>query len=371
MKQSFVLNTTPSVCVRIINKKEYRLVLFCVFYEGDYRKHNTIGTGIGLSLVKDLVQLHKGTIEVRSNQREGNVFTVSIPIGEAAYAGEELGCEQPEQTCPVKVPSVSGDLARPFGLNGDYTILFVDDNRELCELVRSMLEEYFTVLTAGDGQEALDLLAEGNVSLVVSDVMMPRIDGLELCRTIKSRFEYCHIPVILLTAKIAEESQIEGWQAGADGYVCKPFSMKLLTTQIVECLKKVERKGADFRKQIVLDVDDLEYTSMDETFLRRAIDCVNAHYKDCDFDLPEFVSAMGTSKTVLTEKLKALTGMSPGAFINNVRMTVAYKALSENKPDLRISDVAFSVGFNDPKYFSSCFKKKYGVTPKAFLDSLK
>ena len=147
--------------------------------------------------------------------------------------------------------------------------------------------------------------------------------------------------------------------------------MKLLTTQIVECLKKVERKGADFRKQIVLDVDDLEYTSMDETFLRRAIDCVNAHYKDCDFDLPEFVSAMGTSKTVLTEKLKALTGMSPGAFINNVRMTVAYKALSENKPDLRISDVAFSVGFNDPKYFSSCFKKKYGVTPKAFLDSLK
>ena len=345
--------------------------LFKRFYEGDYRKHNTIGTGIGLSLVKDLVQLHKGTIEVRSNQREGNVFTVSIPIGEAAYAGEELGGEQPEQTCPVKVPSVSGELVRPFGLNGDYTILFVDDNRELCELVRSMLEEYFTVLTAGDGQEALDLLAEGNVSLVVSDVMMPRIDGLELCRTIKSRFEYCHIPVILLTAKIAEESQIEGWQAGADGYVCKPFSMKLLTTQIVECLKKVERKGADFRKQIVLDVDDLEYTSMDETFLRRAIDCVNAHYKDCDFDLPEFVSAMGTSKTVLTEKLKALTGMSPGAFINNVRMTVAYKALSENKPDLRISDVAFSVGFNDPKYFSSCFKKKYGVTPKAFLDSLK
>ena len=345
--------------------------LFKRFYEGDYRKHNTIGTGIGLSLVKDLVQLHKGTIEVRSNRQEGNVFTVRFPITEQAYSGEELGSEPSAETCPVIVPSVSGESVRPFGLNGEYTILFVDDNRELCELVRSMLEEHFTVLTAGDGQEALDLLAAGNVSLVVSDVMMPRTDGLELCRTIKSRFEYCHIPVILLTAKSAEESQIEGWQAGADGYVCKPFSMKLLTTQIVECLKKVERKGADFRKQIVLDVDDLEYTSMDETFLRRAIDCVNAHYKNCDFDLPEFVSAMGTSKTVLTEKLKALTGMSPGAFINNVRMTVAYKALSENKPDLRISDVAFSVGFNDPKYFSSCFKKKYGVTPKAFLDSLK
>ncbi|MGM9790981.1 MAG: two-component regulator propeller domain-containing protein [Candidatus Cryptobacteroides sp.] len=345
--------------------------LFKRFYEGDYRKHNTIGTGIGLSLVKDLVQLHKGSIAVRSNQQEGNVFTVSFPIGEESYAGEEMSGDQADRTCPVMVTSSSVEISRPYGLKGEYTILFVDDNIELCELVKSMLEEHFTVLTAGDGQEALRILAEGNVSLVVSDVMMPRLDGLELCRTIKSRFEYCHIPVILLTAKSAEESQIEGWQAGADGYVCKPFSMKLLTTQIVECLKKVERQGADFRKQIVLDVDDLEYTSMDETFLRRAIDCVNAHYKDCDFDLPEFVSAMGTSKTVLTEKLKALTGMSPGAFINNVRMTVAYKALSENKPDIRISDVAFSVGFNDPKYFSSCFKKKYGVTPKAFLDSLK
>lgn len=110
---------------------------------------------------------------------------------------------------------------------------------------------------------------------------------------------------------------------------------------------------------------------MDETFLRRAIDCVNAHYKDCDFDLPEFVSSMGTSKTVLTEKLKVLTGMSPGAFINNVRMTVAYKALTENKDDVRISDIAFSVGFNDQKYFSACFKKKYGMTPKAYLDSIR
>ena len=345
--------------------------LFKRFYEGDYRKHNTIGTGIGLSLVKDLVTLHKGTIEVSSTQERGNVFSVSFPVGEESYTDEEIGKETSSDSCPVIVPASEVGLERPEGLSNDFTILFVDDNQELCYLVKGMLAEHFNVLTAGDGNEALELLSGGNVSLVVSDVMMPGMDGLELCRTIKQRFEFCHIPVILLTARSAEESQIEGWQAGADGYVCKPFSMKLLYTQIVECLKRLERKGADFRKQIVLDVDNMEYTSMDEMFLRRAIDCVNAHYSDCEFDLPEFVSSMGTSKTVLTEKLKALTGMSPGAFINNVRMTVAYKALTENKDDVRISDIAFSVGFNDPKYFSSCFKKKYGMTPKAYLDSLR
>ena len=253
-----------------------------------------------------------------------------------------------------------------------FKILIAEDDSELRQLFSHVLiKNGYSVTGVCNGKEALDALDKGYYDLIISDIMMPEMTGLEMLSCIREDVATSHIPVILLTAKSAEESQIEGWQAGADGYVCKPFSMKLLTTQIVECLKKVERKGADFRKQIVLDVDDLEYTSMDETFLRRAIDCVNAHYKNCDFDLPEFVSAMGTSKTVLTEKLKALTGMSPGAFINNVRMTVAYKALSENKPDLRISDVAFSVGFNDPKYFSSCFKKKYGVTPKAFLDSLK
>ena len=321
--------------------------------------------------MKDLVTLHKGTIEVSSTQERGNVFSVSFPVGEESYTDEEIGKETSSDSCPVIVPASEVGLERPEGLSNDFTILFVDDNQELCYLVKGMLAEHFNVLTAGDGNEALELLSGGNVSLVVSDVMMPGMDGLELCRTIKQRFEFCHIPVILLTARSAEESQIEGWQAGADGYVCKPFSMKLLYTQIVECLKRLERKGADFRKQIVLDVDNMEYTSMDEMFLRRAIDCVNAHYSDCEFDLPEFVSSMGTSKTVLTEKLKALTGMSPGAFINNVRMTVAYKALTENKDDVRISDIAFSVGFNDPKYFSSCFKKKYGMTPKAYLDSLR
>ena len=134
-------------------------------------------------------------------------------------------------------------------------------------------------------------------------------------------------------------------------------------------LKKQERKGADFRKQIVFEVGKLEYTSMDESFIQRAIDCVNSHLGDCEFGQPEFVREMGTSRTVLTEKLKSLTGLTPSIFILNVRLTAACKLLEEQKK-MRIADLAYSVGFNDPKYFSTCFKKKYSLSPKEYMDRL-
>ena len=226
------------------------------------------------------------------------------------------------------------------------------------------------VLSADNGEKALGILAREPVDLIVTDIMMPVMDGIQLCRTVKEKFEYCHIPVILLTAKSTEDNQIEGYDSGADGYVCKPCNFSLLLSQIVNCLKRVERKGADYRRQLVLDVGKLEYTEMDKVFITRAVDCVNAHFSDCDFDLSAFVTAMGTSRTVLTEKLKSLTGMTPGAFILDVRLTVACKHMTENKDKIRINELAFSVGFNDPKYFSTCFKKKYGMTPKDFLKSL-
>ena len=167
--------------------------------------------------------------------------------------------------------------------------------------------------------------------------MMPEMDGIELCRYIKNKFEYCHIPVILLTAKRAEESQIEGYNSGADGYISKPCNFSLLYAQIMNCLKRQERKGADFRKQVVFEVDKLEYTSLDETFLQRAIDCVNAHLNDVEFGQAEFVSEMGASRTVLTEKLKSLTGLTPSAFILNVRLTAACK-LMDGRSKIRITD---------------------------------
>ena len=234
-------------------------------------------------------------------------------------------------------------------------------------LFSNLLSNYFRVKTAINGRQALEVLQEGGIDLVVSDIMMPEMDGIELCRYIKNKFEYCHIPVILLTAKRAEESQIEGYNSGADGYISKPCNFSLLYAQIMNCLKRQERKGADFRKQVVFEVDKLEYTSLDETFLQRAIDCVNAHLNDVEFGQVEFVSEMGASRTVLTEKLKSLTGLTPSAFVLNVRLTAACK-LMDGQSKIRITDLAVAVGFNDPKYFSTCFKKKYGMTPKEYME---
>ena len=349
--------------------------LFKRFYEGDYRRHNTIGTGIGLALVKDLVALHHGTIEAFSNEQTGNCFRIMLPVDKETYRQEELDetvAAQRQTAFPVPIyineteegnePDEKTELHLV-----DYTLLIVDDNEELCMLFSNLLSNYFRVKTAINGRQALEVLQEGGIDLVVSDIMMPEMDGIELCRYIKNKFEYCHIPVILLTAKRAEESQIEGYNSGADGYISKPCNFSLLYAQIMNCLKRQERKGADFRKQVVFEVDKLEYTSLDETFLQRAIDCVNAHLNDVEFGQAEFVSEMGASRTVLTEKLKSLTGLTPSAFILNVRLTAACK-LMDGRSKIRITDLAVAVGFNDPKYFSTCFKKKYGMTPKEYME---
>lgn len=344
--------------------------LFKRFYEGDYRKHNTIGTGIGLSLVKDLVDAHHGTIEVFSNQTIGNCFRILLPLNKENYAQEEIDEEQGDQmqtsfTMPTyidgTIENVEGEMQQT-----DYTILVVDDNEELCMLLSNLLSKYFHIKTAMNGKQAIQELEKGNINLVVSDIMMPEMDGIELCKYIKHQFEFSHIPVILLTAKRTEESQIEGYNSGADGYVSKPCNISLLYAQIINCLKRQERKSSDFRKQVVFEVNELEYTPMDEAFLQKVVDCVNAHLSDTDFSLEKFVSEVGTSRTVLTEKLKTLTGLTPSNFILNVRLTAACK-LMEEQQKIRISDLAYAVGFNNPNYFSMCFKKKYGLSPKEYM----
>lgn len=348
--------------------------LFRRFYDGSYRKFHTIGTGIGLSLVKDLTDIHKGTIHVTSSEQEGNCFHLTLPIGRDAYAGEEIDdscadpvepiCEESGGFSPIRADSETNSPPRT-----NHTLLVVDDNEELRLLVSNLLTPYFRVETASDGEEALRLLAENPVDLVVSDIMMPVMDGIELCRRIKETFEYCHIPVILLTAKSADESRIEGYDSGADGYVTKPFNLQLLYAQIANQLRKLEYRGSHFRNQPVFEVEKLEYTSMDEKFMRRAMECVNTHIDDCGFSQADFTREMNMSRTVLTEKIKSLTGLTPSAFIVDVRLRAAYRLLEEQQK-MRITDLAYASGFNDPKYFSTCFKKKFGFSPKEFIDRL-
>ena len=196
---------------------------------------------------------------------------------------------------------------------------------------------------------------------------MPDMDGLELTKQIKTNVEICHIPIILLTARNTEENREEGYTAGADAYLTKPFSLSTLHARIKNLLKAKERTANDFKKQFAFEIKDLDYTDIDEEFLQNAIECVNRHLDNIEFDIPLFISEMAISRTTLHKKLKSLTGLNTTAFIRNVRLKAACKLMDESK-GIRISELAYMVGFNDPKYFSICFKKEFGMQPTEYLE---
>ena len=198
--------------------------------------------------------------------------------------------------------------------------------------------------------------------------MMPVMDGIEFCKYVKNKLEISHIPIILLTAKNKEEDRAEAYEVGADAYITKPFNLAVLHARIKNLLKYKERMAHDFKNQLVFEVKDLNYTSIDEDFMQRAIDCVNRHLEDPDFDQPQFVEEMNTSKSTLYKKLKSLTGLNTSAFIRNIRLKAACQIMEEKGSAVRISDLAYAVGFNDPKYFSSCFKKEFGMLPSEYLE---
>ncbi len=338
--------------------------LFRRFYEGEYRQFKTIGNGIGLSLVKSLVTLHKGTIEVVSNEQVKNRFIVHIPVAKENYSPEEIDESMDVDTRIPLAHSLTETIVK-----SDRTILFVDDNEDLTELFEGVMSRRFNVLTCNSAQKTLELLDKEHIDIVVSDVFMPDMDGLQLCSKIKETIEFSHIPVILLTAKTGDSYSIEGYRHGADGYLAKPCNYSVLSAMIHNLLdRKTSGGGREFKRKLVFDVKDVDYTSSDQKFLKQAVDIVNGNIADSEFKLPAFASAMAMSITVLTEKMKTLTGFSPMAFIINSRLTLAYRMITENKDHFRVSDIAYSVGFSDAKYFSKRFKAKFGLSPKELID---
>ena len=356
--------------------KERQKTLFRRFYEGDYRKFNTIGTGIGLSLTKDLVELHRGTITVHSEKDRGTEFVVLLPVARRYFDVEQINEEKelPARDT-VLTEAVSEDVpCEPAVAEGSedksYAVLIVEDNEELLYLMTQLLQRSYKVMTATDGKQALEIVGNNEVDLIVTDVMMPVMDGIELCRHLKSKLEYCHIPVILLTAKNREEDRAEAYEVGADAFISKPFNLNVLHARIRNLLRARERIGHDFKKQLVFEVKELNYTDMDKEFVQRAVDCVNRHVSEEGYDFPQFADEMGVSQSTLYRKLKSLTGLTTSGFIRNVRLKAACRFLEEQKENVRISDLAYSVGFTDPKYFSTCFKKEFGVLPTKYWEQV-
>ena len=351
--------------------REKQATLFKRFYEGDYRKFNTIGTGIGLSLTKDLVTLHGGTISVESEVDHGTEFIVRIPNERSYYDEEQIDDEviSLRQTAidyedtPEDVIAEVQELATKAN-----SILLVEDNEELLNLMTKLLGREYNVFTAENGKEGIIVLENEDVDLIVSDIMMPEMDGIEFCKYVKGHLEISHIPVILLTAKNKEEDRAEAYEIGADAFISKPFNLTVLHARIRNLLKYKARMAHDFKNQIVFEVKDLNYTSLDEDFIQRAINCVNNHLEDPNFDQAQFADEMLTSKSTLYKKLKSLAGLNTSSFIRNVRLKAACRIMEEKGINIRVSELAYAVGFNDPKYFSSCFKKEFGMLPSEYIE---
>lgn len=351
--------------------EERQKTLFQRFYEGDYRQFHTIGTGIGLSLTRDLVKLHKGTIRVESEVEKGTQFFIELPIEHNAYSDDEIIEVTEENTSKDRIIDQTDYETPDTSLNQAETdapcILLAEDNEELLSVMYRLLNREYRVLKASNGREALDMIKNEDVNLVVSDVVMPEMSGIELTRHIKTDLEICHIPIVLLTAKSAEEDRDEGYTAGADAYLTKPFNLSTLHARIKSLLKLKERAASEFKKQLAFEIKDLSYTDMDEKFLHDAIACVNLHLSDTEFDVPQFIDEMATSRTTLHKKLKSLTGLNTTSFVRNIRLKAACKIMDDNR-NIRISDLAYRVGFNDPKYFSICFKKEFGMQPTEYCE---
>ena len=349
--------------------------LFTRFYDGDYRRNRTFGTGLGLALTRDLIYLLGGRISCDSEEGRGTTFTLEIPINKESFTPSQIDERHQMQ---IHIPEKSiADLPQAENLTEDTVptadasashVLIVEDNIELLRLMKRLLQPRYHVITANDGREALQLIQTNKVDIVVSDVMMPEMDGYELTDHIKHNEIYSHLPVILLTAKTTEDDQQKALLTGADGYITKPFKIRDLQLRIDNLIANRQRIHTEAPTQVEEPADDMN--PEDREFLDRATQCVHRHISDSDYDREAFAADMGTSVSTLYNRLRDLTGKSMANFIRDIRIQEACK-IAKNERNTRVSDIAYRVGFRDAKYFATAFKRITGKQPKEYFAELR
>jgi signal transduction histidine kinase/ligand-binding sensor domain-containing protein/DNA-binding NarL/FixJ family response regulator len=336
--------------------------IFMQFYQSDNRSLESVsgqsGTGIGLYLCRKLIDLLDGKIYAKNNPLKGASFRILLP---ALYGDTQIHSESEME---------KEDIAIDVPRNGKMVILVVEDNKDMRDYIRSILAEYYNVLEASQGEEALALLHANNVDFIISDLMMPVMDGMELSRRVKNDFSISHIPFLMLTAKTSDEARLESYKMGADAFLLKPFDENMLLARISNILENRKRFQQKFSIDMNTDSLEVEENSGDKKFLNKAMSVVKENYKNPDFEVSDFIEAVGISKSLLNKKMQSLTGQSAGQFIRNYRLNLARELLLKNKVNrtMNISEIAYEVGFNDPKYFTRCFTKHFNVTPSSLLE---
>ncbi|QIA07682.1 hybrid sensor histidine kinase/response regulator transcription factor [Draconibacterium halophilum] len=345
--------------------------IFDRFYHVDGANETQVaGSGIGLALVHSLVKLHKGTIGVESAVGKGAVFTVQFPVSRKAYNDDEIliGADQyiPHVTLAddmKPVPVLRDEVER---LSANPTILVIDDNRELLEFITETLTNEYKVITAIDGTQGMEKVEESLPDLIISDVMMPGIDGFELTRKLKSDIRTSHIPIVLLTAKSGEENEFEGLQTGADYYIEKPFLPHILIQLIENVLNTRKSLIERFKSDAQMLPSEVAFSESDKDLIEKISSLIRENIDRPNLDVSFLVNEIGISRSLLHVKLKKLTDCSATEFIRSIRLREAVKLIADGK--CNISEAAYKTGFSSPAYFSRRFKEYFGVTPKSYFD---
>ena len=336
--------------------------------------HVVGGTGIGLALVKELVELHKGTISVESEFDKGSKFRINLPLKIEYYknlqtdnASQKEKIKQREIPAEENVNEAIEKHKHDFENSEDNVpiVLIVEDENDIRNFIKENLGKDYKILESENGKDGFQKSVEHIPDLVVSDIIMPEMDGIVLCKNIKTDERTSHIPVILLTAKSSVENKLEGLETGADDYLTKPFNISELKIRISNLIEQRKKLRERFRKEILLEPKDIAVASADERFLHRVSDIIEKHMSDYNFTVDNFASEIGMSRMQLHRKLNAVTGQAASDFIRNCRLKRAAKLLKGKHGN--IGEIAYDVGFNNPSYFSECFKKLFGVLPSEYI----
>lgn len=336
---------------------------------------NSQGWGIGLALTKKLVELHKGTIHVLSTKGKGSTFSVLLNVSENTFDCEHKTNSDANDivlrnynftalAVESNTTGTSKNTSRKIEENKEFKLLIVDDNEDLSKFLSDIFSKKYKVIIAKDGIEALQKTRQFFPDFIISDVMMPNMDGMEFCRAIKSDILTSHIPIILLTAKSGQQNIIKGYESGADVYIEKPFDPKALELQVSNMIKVRRQHQNEFQNNLDWSSSNVEMNTRDGLFVKHLNQLIEANLANEQFSISDITREMGVSRTVLHVKMKNLLGISIGEYIKKKRLVIARKLLTEGK---NISEVSFETGFNEPNYFSKCFKKEFGITPSEFI----
>lgn len=319
------------------------------------------GSGIGLSITKEFVKIHGGTITVESEPGKGSSFIVNIPVPEIIGSIENATSENVQL---AEVHREPGEVIHAALQTKKPVLLLVEDNEDFRFYLKDNLKLNYHIIDAGNGREGWKKALENLPDLIVSDVMMPEMNGIELCTKIKSDQRVSHIPVILLTARASEEQKMEGFDIGADDYITKPFSFEILVSRIHNLIVQREKLHKAFPKQLDIKASELNITPLDEKFIQNAIRCVEENVSKTEFSVEDLGRELGISRAHMYKKIVSLTGKSPLEFIRTIRLQQAAQLLE--KSQLTVAEIAYQVGFNNPKYFARYFKEEYNVLPSAY-----